>query len=81
MPRTYRIRGAQDPSRPDVTLPVETPLGYFIGTVEDKKAPEQKPLDTVKNEIATQLFLKEKAKAIAKAEADKAFNKLFKKKD
>lgn len=56
----------------DVTLPVETPLGYFIGTVEDKKAPEQKPLDTVKNEIATQLFLKEKAKAIAKAEADKA---------
>jgi peptidyl-prolyl cis-trans isomerase D len=56
----------------EVTLPVETPLGFFIGTIEEKKAAEQKPLESEKSEIATQLFLKEKAKAIARVEAEKA---------
>ena len=56
----------------EVTAPVETPLGWFIGTVTDKKAPEQRSLDTVKKEIAAQLYVKEKAKALAQAEAEKA---------
>lgn len=56
----------------EISAPVETQLGYFIGTIEEKKASEQKPLDAVKGEIATQLFVKEKAKGLAKAEAEKA---------
>jgi hypothetical protein len=56
----------------EVTQPVETPMGWFIGTVSEKKAPEQKPLESVKKEIAGQLFVKEKAKALAQVEADKA---------
>ncbi len=56
----------------EVTAPVETPMGWFIGTVVSKKAPEQRPLEAVKKEIAAQLFVKEKAKALAKADAQKA---------
>jgi peptidyl-prolyl cis-trans isomerase D len=56
----------------EVTQPVETPMGWFIGTISEKKAPEQKPLDSVKKDIAAQLYVKEKAKALAQAEADKA---------
>jgi len=56
----------------EVTAPVETPMGWFVGTVVDKKAPEQRPLDAVKKEIAGQLFVKEKAHALAKVDADKA---------
>lgn len=56
----------------EVTAPVETPMGWFIGTISEKKAPEQRPLDQVKKEIAGVLFVKEKAKALAQAEADKA---------
>ena len=56
----------------EVTQPVETPMGWFIGTVSEKKAPEQKPLDAVRKDIAAQLYVKEKAKALAQAEADKA---------
>lgn len=56
----------------EVTAPVETPMGWFVGTVVAKKAPVQRPLDTVRKEIALQLFVKEKAKALAKADADKA---------
>jgi peptidyl-prolyl cis-trans isomerase D len=56
----------------EVTAPVETPLGYYVGTVEEKKPPEQRPLEAVRTEIATQLLLKEKAKALAKAAAEKA---------
>lgn len=60
----------------EVTAPVETPMGWFIGTVIEKKAPEQRPLDAVRKEIAGQLFVKEKAKGLAKAEADKALAEL-----
>jgi peptidyl-prolyl cis-trans isomerase D len=56
----------------EVTAPVETPMGWFIGTVTEKKPSETRPLESVKKEIAAQLFVKEKAKAIAKTEADKA---------
>lgn len=56
----------------EVTQPVETPMGWFVGTLVDKKAPEQRPLDAVKREIAGQLFVKEKAQALAKADAEKA---------
>jgi peptidyl-prolyl cis-trans isomerase D len=61
-----------------VTAPVETPMGFFIGTVEEKQAAQQRTLEQVKTEIATQLFLKEKSKAIAKTEADKAMAELKK---
>lgn len=56
----------------EVSLPVETPLGFFIGTVEEKKAAEQRPLESVRQEIAAQLWVKEKTKALAMAAAEKA---------
>jgi peptidyl-prolyl cis-trans isomerase D len=56
----------------EVTRPVETPLGWYLGTVEEKKAPEQRPLEQVRTEIAAQLFMKDKAKALARAAAEKA---------
>ncbi len=62
----------------EITTAVETPAGFFIGTVEDKKAAEQRPFDSVKMEIATQLFLKDKAKKAARAEAEKALAELKK---
>jgi peptidyl-prolyl cis-trans isomerase D len=62
----------------EVTMVVESPLGFHIGTVEEKKAPEQKPLDSVKNVIAAQLAVREKAKEFAKAEAEKALAELKK---
>lgn len=62
----------------EVTAPVETPMGWFLGTVTEKQAPVQKPLDAVKTEIAGQLYVKEKARALARAEADKALAELGK---
>ena len=56
----------------EITAPVETPMGWFIGTAVEKKAPEQRPLEAVRKEIAGQLFVKEKAKGFAKTEAEKA---------
>ncbi len=50
---------------------VETPIGYFLAKVDEKKAPETKTVDQVRPEIAAQLWTKEKAKAIAKADAEK----------
>jgi peptidyl-prolyl cis-trans isomerase D len=62
----------------EATAPIETPLGYFIGTVEDKKAAEQRSLDAVREEIASQLWVKEKTKALAKVAAEKALAQLQK---
>lgn len=62
----------------EVSAPVETAMGWFIGTVSEKKAPEQRPLEAVQREIAAQLFVKEKAKAIAKTEAEKALAEVLK---
>jgi peptidyl-prolyl cis-trans isomerase D len=56
----------------EVTAPVETAAGWYIGTLEEKKAPEQKPLESVRLEIAAQLFTKGKAATLARAEAAKA---------
>ena len=56
----------------EVSLPVETPIGYLIGTVEEKKAPETKAFDTVKSDLASQLIIREKAKALAATAAQKA---------
>ena len=55
----------------EVSVPVETPLGYFIGAVEEKKAPEQRPLESVRDEIAAHLWVTEKTKALARAAAEK----------
>jgi peptidyl-prolyl cis-trans isomerase D len=62
----------------EITTPVETPAGFFIGTIEDKKAAEQRPFEEVRVEIAAQLFLKDKAKKLARVEAEKALAELKK---
>lgn len=56
----------------EVSIPVETPLGFFIGTVESKQAAQQRPLEAVREEIAAQLWVKERTKALALAAAEKA---------
>jgi len=56
----------------EVTAPIETPLGWHLAKVEEKKAPETRTLDTVRTEIASVLLTREKARTLAKAEADKA---------
>lgn len=55
-----------------VTAPVETAIGWHLAKVEEKKPPETRTLEMAKNEIAAQLYTREKSKALAKAEADKA---------
>jgi peptidyl-prolyl cis-trans isomerase D len=55
-----------------VTAPVETPVGFFLGTVEEKKAADQRPLESVKAEIAARLWVKERSQALAQAAAQKA---------
>lgn len=62
----------------EVTMAVESPVGYLLGTVEEKKAPEQKPLDQVRSMIAGQLAVREKARDLAKADAEKALAELKK---
>ena len=56
----------------DLVGPVETPLGYYLAKVEDKKPPETLPLEKVKADIGMQLYLKERANDLARAEAEKA---------
>ncbi len=60
----------------EVTEPVETPIGFHLGVVEERKAPETRPLETVRLEIAAQLYTKEKAKDFARADAEKALAEL-----
>jgi peptidyl-prolyl cis-trans isomerase D len=54
----------------EVTAAIETPAGFLIGQVEEKKAPEQRSLDSVKTEIVSELFINDKAKVLAKAAAE-----------
>jgi peptidyl-prolyl cis-trans isomerase D len=56
----------------EVSQPVESEFGVHLIKVEEKKPPMNKPLEEVSGEIATQMWKKEQAKELAKAEADKA---------
>jgi peptidyl-prolyl cis-trans isomerase D len=56
----------------EVTEPIESPLGWHLAKVEEKKAPETRSLEVARPEIAAQLFTREKAKSLARAEAEKA---------
>ncbi|CAM3375260.1 peptidylprolyl isomerase [Corallococcus sp. ZKHCc1 1396] len=56
----------------EVTQPVESPLGVHLVKVEEKREAQNKKLEDVKAEIATTLYKQDKAKGLAKAEADKA---------
>jgi peptidyl-prolyl cis-trans isomerase D len=62
----------------EVTDVTESPIGFHIGVVEDRKAPETRPLDSVKAEIAATVYTKEKARELAKADAEKAVAELAK---
>ncbi|MCA2981510.1 MAG: SurA N-terminal domain-containing protein [Myxococcaceae bacterium] len=62
----------------EVTEVTESPIGFHLGVVEDRKAPETKPLEAVKGELAAALYVKEKARELAKADADKALAELKK---
>jgi peptidyl-prolyl cis-trans isomerase D len=62
----------------EVSAVTESPIGFHIGIVEDRKASETKPLEAVKLELAAQLFTKEKAKDFAKADAEKTLAELKK---
>lgn len=62
----------------EVSEVTESPIGFHIGVVEDRKAPETRPLEAVKLELAGQLFTKEKAKELAKADAEKTLVELKK---
>ena len=55
-----------------VTAPVETKFGVHLVKVEEKKPAQDKKLEEVQDEIATTLFKKDKALAVARAEAEKA---------
>ncbi len=60
----------------ETTALVETPAGWFIGTIDEKQAPSQRPLEAVKGEIATQLYTRVVALRLAKAQAELALAQL-----
>ncbi len=62
----------------EVTEVTESPIGFHLGMIEDRKPPETKPLDAVKLELAGQLFTKGKAQELAKADAEKTLAELKK---
>ncbi|HEX8698057.1 MAG TPA: peptidylprolyl isomerase, partial [Myxococcaceae bacterium] len=55
-----------------VSEPIESKLGYHVVKVEQKDPGSDKKLEDVANEIATTLYKRDQAKAVAKAEAEKA---------
>jgi peptidyl-prolyl cis-trans isomerase D len=57
---------------------VITPFGWHLLLVEEKKPPEEKPLASVSGEIAKVLLRKERASALAEADAKKASAALLK---
>ena len=57
----------------DVSNVVESPFGFHIIKVEEKKAPVSKTLDMVKSDIARELIKRDKAPTALKALADEAF--------
>ncbi|MBJ6763299.1 SurA N-terminal domain-containing protein [Myxococcaceae bacterium JPH2] len=56
----------------EVSQPVETKFGVHLVKVDEKQAAQDKKLEDVKGEIATTLYKQDKAKELAKADADKA---------
>jgi peptidyl-prolyl cis-trans isomerase D len=58
----------------ELSQPVESPFGYHLIKVDEKKPPENKELKDVEGDIARQLYQKDKAKQIAQAEAKKALD-------
>jgi len=55
-----------------ISQPVETQFGLHLIKVEEKKPGEDKPLEAVQDDIARQLYSKDKAKQLARAAAEKA---------
>ena len=56
----------------ELSEPVITPFGWHLLQVEEKKPAEEKPLASVSGEIAQMLVRKERASALAEADAKKA---------
>jgi peptidyl-prolyl cis-trans isomerase D len=56
----------------EISGPVETEFGIHLIKVEEKRPPQNKELKDVQMEIAAALWKREKAKVLAKAEAEKA---------
>src|SRR5678815_3517143 len=56
----------------ELSEPVLTPFGWHLIEVEEKKPAEEKPLAAVSGEIAQVLVKKERASALAEADAKKA---------
>jgi peptidyl-prolyl cis-trans isomerase D len=55
-----------------VTQPIETKFGVHLVKVEEKKPAQDKTLEQVQDEIATTLYKQDKAKEMARTEAEKA---------
>ncbi|HEX4621194.1 MAG TPA: SurA N-terminal domain-containing protein, partial [Myxococcaceae bacterium] len=60
----------------EVSQPLETHLGFHVVKLEEIRPAEDKPLAAVQNEIARQLYVRERSKALAEAEAAKALSEL-----
>jgi len=56
----------------ELSEPVLTPFGWHLIQVEERKAPEEKPLSAVSTDIAQILLKRERAAALAEADAKKA---------
>jgi peptidyl-prolyl cis-trans isomerase D len=62
----------------EVSEPVLTPFGFHLIQVEEKRPAEEKPVSAVSGEIAQILLRRERARALAEADAKKALAALQK---
>lgn len=60
----------------ELSVPVETPFGFHLIKLEDRRAPFTRPLDAVSQEIARELLVKQKTQALAQEAAQKAIKSL-----